>query len=294
MAGKAAIFDVTILEASERKVPELTDEFANQVRAGLTKDALLDELKKAVDQEDAKQYTPARNKALAEALAGVIQVEVPDTLVTNQAREKFALMMSDFRDNGVSDEEIQRQINPENFEKYKQIAKPDIIKDFKVSMAADEIARLEQIEVPDYQIEEQMANIRKDAEQAKEDFDEALIRDKVVNTMTRQAVFDWLAEQGDLTVHYGEEEFDEKLMEQLAEESLEREKANMAAEAVQEESAQDAEIVVDEVPVEGKEEVEAVTATATEESEEAKKERYASLPLGDRAFEILKDLDSSK
>lgn len=294
MAGKAAIFDVTILEASERKVPELTDEFANQVRAGLTKDALLDELKKAVDQEDAKQYTPARNKALAEALAGVIQVEVPDTLVTNQAREKFALMMSDFRDNGVSDEEIQRQINPENFEKYKQIAKPDIIKDFKVSMAADEIARLEQIEVPDYQIEEQMANIRKDAEQAKEDFDEALIRDKVVNTMTRQAVFDWLAEQGDLTVHFGEEEFDEKLMEQLAEESLEREKANMAAEAVQEESAQDAEIVVDEVPVEGKEEVEAVTATATEESEEAKKERYASLPLGDRAFEILKDLDSSK
>jgi trigger factor len=69
LAGKNAIFDVTVLEASRRTLPELTDEFANQVRAGLTAETLRKELQKAVDSEDAKQFTPARNAALSKALA---------------------------------------------------------------------------------------------------------------------------------------------------------------------------------------------------------------------------------
>ena len=132
LAGKQALFDVTVLEASKRSLPEVTDEFANMVRAGLTAESLKAELQKAVDSEDAKEYAPARNAAIAQALAQVMDVEVPDTLVTNQAREKFALMMTDMRNNGVSDEEIKRQISPENFLKYKKIVRDDIVKDFKV------------------------------------------------------------------------------------------------------------------------------------------------------------------
>jgi flagellar biosynthesis component FlhA len=152
-----------------------------------------------------------------------MDVQVPDTLVTNQAREKFAMMMSDMRDNGVSDAEIKQQINPENFNKYKDIVKGDIIRDFKISMATDEIARLEGITVPDYQIEEQMEIIKKDKQES-EEFDENMIRAKVQTTMERQAVMDFLAEQSNLEVEYLEEEFDEALLEKLAEETMEREK----------------------------------------------------------------------
>lgn len=224
MAGKRAIFDVEVLDASKRIIPEVTDEFAAKVRAGLTKESLLDELRKAVDQEDSKEFTPARNKALGKVLAEVLEVDVPDTLVTNQAREKFAMMMAEMRDGGVSDAEIKKQINPDNFLKYKDIVKDDIISDFKVSMATDEIARMEGITVPSYQVEEQMESIRKDAAENKEEFDEAMIRGKVETTLQRQAVYDWLAENAELDVEYAEEEqFDEKLMQKLAEESLKRE-----------------------------------------------------------------------
>lgn len=228
LAGKKAIFDVEVLEASKRTVPDITDEFAAKVKAGLTADSLMDELKKAIDEEDSKEFVPARNKALGEALAQVMDVEVPDTLVTNQAREKFAMMMSEMRDGGVSDEEIKRQISPENFLKYKDIVKDEIVRDFKISMATDEIARLEGIDVPDYQVEEQMESIRKDAA-GSEDFDENMIRAKVQTTLQRQAVMDWLAENAELEVEYSEEEFDEKLMQQLADESLKREEVAMGA-----------------------------------------------------------------
>ena len=42
-----------------------------------------------------------------------MSVDVPDTLVTNPSREKFALMKANMCDNGVSDEAIKRQLNPE-------------------------------------------------------------------------------------------------------------------------------------------------------------------------------------
>lgn len=177
-----------------------------------------------MDEEDAKEFVGDRNRALAAALAERLEVEVPDTLVTNQAREKYAVMMAEMRDGGVTDDEIKKQITPENFLKYKDIVKDDIVRDFRVSMATDEIARLENIEVPDYQVEEQMESIRKDA-QEDDKFDENVIRGKVEATIQRQLVMDFLAENAKLEVEFtDEQEFDEELMTKLAEESLERER----------------------------------------------------------------------
>lgn len=227
LAGKDAVFDVTVLSASRRILPEITDEFAAEVREGLTADSLRDELKKAVDSQDAQEYMGARNEALGKALSEIMDVDVPDTLVTNQAREKYAAMMTDMRDNGMPDEEIKKMINPENFVKYKDIAKPDIVRDFKVSMAVDEVARLENIQVPSYQVEEQMQSLKDQAAkegQSTDDMDEEQMRRKVESTLERRAVYDFLAEAANLDVEFVEEEgFDEALMEKLAAESLARE-----------------------------------------------------------------------
>ena len=232
LAGKAALFDVTVLEASTRSLPEVTDEFASQVREGLTAESLKDELQKAVDSEDAREFTPARNAALSKALAEVMEVEVPDTLITQQAREKFAMMMTDMRNNGVSDEEIKNQINPENFVKYKKVVKESIVKDFKVSMAVDEIGRLEGIEVPDYQVEEQLQGIREEATKTGEEFDEAQIRPRVEATLQREAVMEFLAENAKLDIVFEEETFDEELLNKLADEAIAREEGETSGDGI--------------------------------------------------------------
>lgn len=305
LAGKTAIFDVTVLEAQTRSLPEVTDEFANKVRAGMTAETLNEELQKAVDQEDAKEYVPARNAALAKALAQVMDVEVPDTLVTNQARDKFALMMSDMRNNGVADDEIKRQISPENFLKYKKIVKDDIVADFKVSMATDEIARIEGIEVDDYQVEEQMEAIKKEAAESSEEVDEAQMRSRVEATLQRQAVMDFLAENADLDVKFdeGDGDFDESLMQQLADESLEREQ-KMESEATESPDSNPPEVVdavveavvaqaeeaapaEEEAPV-SEAETPAEEAEAAPEPEEEERD-FDSMSLQDKAFYSLMD-----
>jgi len=297
LAGKLAIFDVEILEASSRNIPEVTDDFAANVRAGLTAESLMEELRKAVDQEDSKEFAGVRNAALAKALADTLNVDIPDTLVTNQAREKYAVMMSDMRENGVSDETIKDQITPENFLKYKDIVKADIIRDFRVSMATEEIARVENIEVPEASIEEQIENIKKDA--AKEgdtsELNEEDVRPRVAATLQRQLVMDFLAENADLNVIYEEEQFDEKLMEKLAEESLQRMDAEVPAdevvvEAQSEEVVEEAvvEAVVEEETVA---EVEEEAAPVVEEEKEVSfEEKTANMSVEDKALQSLLDL----
>mmetsp|Transcript_11601 Transcript_11601/g.15294 ORF Transcript_11601/g.15294 Transcript_11601/m.15294 type:complete len:643 (+) Transcript_11601:104-2032(+) len=286
LAGKKAIFDIEVLEVSKRKVPELTDEFAAEVRAGLTAESLIEELKKAIDQEDAKEYVGERNKALSDALATVMEVEVPDTLVTNQAREKFAVMMADMREGGVADEEIKNQISPENLSKYKEIVKDDIVRDFKVSLATDEIARVEGISVPDYQIEEQMEAIRKDAAETNEEIDEKMIRGKVESTLSRQAVMEWLAENSNLEVEYKQEEgFDENLMQKLADEALEREEMaepvaqNFVDAEIEKVAEAQPEPVVAEVEVEA--EIEKVAEAPVAEPVVAEVEKIAEPPVAE-------------
>mmetsp|Transcript_14152 Transcript_14152/g.40332 ORF Transcript_14152/g.40332 Transcript_14152/m.40332 type:complete len:586 (+) Transcript_14152:241-1998(+) len=288
LAGKKAVFDVSVLEASKRTLPEVTDEFAEIVRSGLTKESLEDELRKAVDAEDAKEFVPARNAALSAALAQVLDVDVPDTLVTNQARDKFAMMMTDMRNSGVSDEEIKKQISPENFEKYKKIVKDDIIKDFKVSMATDEIARLEKIDVPAYQVEEQLESVKTQAAKDNEEIDETVMRTKIEATLQRQLVMDFLAENGDLRIEFTDDnEFDEGLMEELAQSTIKaaEEEGDGAASA----DVVDATIVEDE-------EEEATTAPVAEKEEEPKAEDkeeedrdYGSMTLEEKAYFAVKD-----
>jgi len=287
LAGKDAIFDVTILSASKRILPEITDEFAQQVRDGLTADLLRDELRKAVDSQDAMEYMGARNAALGKSLSECMDVDVPDTLVTNQAREKYAMMMTEMRDSGMADEEIKKLISPENFVKYKEIEKPDIIRDFKISMAVDEIARLENIQVPAYQIDEQIQSLKDQA--AKEgtetgDMDDEQMRRKVESTLERRAVYDFLAEGADLDVEYvdeGEEQFDEALMEQLAAESLAREEKE-AEEAAGGEDEQ------------GKQDVVSAASTEVEVQPVEKEEQVASSTEGQVASSAEEDLDMTR
>jgi hypothetical protein len=291
LAGKKALFDVTVLEASKRTLPEVTDEFANEVRAGLTAESLRAELQKAVDSEGAKEYAPARNAAIAKALAQVMDVEVPDTLVTNQAREKFALMMTDMRNNGVSDEEIKKQIKPENFLKYKKIVKDDIVKDFKVSMATDEIARLEGIEVPDHLVEEQMEAVRQEAADSKEAFDEGQIRSRVEATLQRQAVMDFLADHAQLDVQFLDEDgnFDEALMEKLANESLAREEEVLAQEGESIEMLETTEATAEESETPATSVVAEAEASATSENSEERSQADATAPKRDMDSMSLED-----
>merc|ERR1712238_476975 len=104
-------------------------------------------------------------------------------------------------------------------------------------MAIDEIARLENIEVASYEVDEQIANLKKEMG------DEAKLRAKVEQTIQRKMVFDYLDSVADLSVTYKDENegFDADLMDTLAKESLDREEGKLSSDGVV-----DAEVIASE------------------------------------------------
>merc|ERR1712176_212166 len=135
----------------------------------------------------------------------------------------------------------------------------------------DAIAQMENIDVEDYQVEEQMEAIKKEAAESEEEVDETQIRSRVEATLQRQAVMDFLAENAELDVKFveGEGDFDESLMEQLADESLAREK-EMEEKAGEE---------IGESPDAPPAEVDAVVETVVAESEEAEESPVQEEPV---------------
>lgn len=64
-------------------------------RPGLTFAELKQEVLSALDQEGNKKQNESRDKALEELLLTTADVEIPETLITEQSRTKFAIMMTD-------------------------------------------------------------------------------------------------------------------------------------------------------------------------------------------------------
>lgn len=176
-------------------------------------------------------------------------------------------------------------------------------------MATDEIARIENIEIDEYQVEEQMENIKKEAAENADEFDEAQMRSRVEATLQRQAVMDFLAENAELDVQFvdGEGDFDEAMMQKLAEESLAREQELEAKTEAEEEvgespdvSPPEEETVVETVVAEAEEAPVEEAPPAEPEPEEAEEEADAAEPvaeerdtssmsLQDKAFYALMD-----
>ena len=131
-------------------------------------------------------------------------------------------------------------------------------------MALDEISRLENIQVPAYQVEEQVQSLKDQAVKTGEmdEFDDESVRKKVESTLERRMVFDFLAEHANLEVEYmkeGEGEFDEAMLEKLAQESLEREQASSGEGEQESDAADEVFVAAAESPIKSEAAAETVT-----------------------------------
>jgi len=204
LAGKAAIFEVAVDSVVTRQLPELNDAFADSVRPGLTFQGLYDEVRAGVGEEGDRRNVAKRNAAIEAALVDLVDCDVPETIIVDQAKEKFARMMSEQREAGVSDEDLKQMITKEGFEKYKKVASKNIKRTMAASLAIEELSRREGIVADAMAAEDQLQLMRAQAEQAGQPFDEAQTKESLDATLKRDAVMNWLATQ--LPIEYKEEE----------------------------------------------------------------------------------------
>jgi trigger factor len=175
MAGKDAEFTVTINEIKEKKLPELTDEFAKEMGY----EGVADLRTKATEYLTKEKTDAAQGKLRGDLLQAIIEknsFDVPKALIESQARALAQEWAQDLKQRGLTDELIQQAIQSES-ENLKKRAEGQV----RASLVLEAIAKKESIEMKAEDFDQEVTRV---ATQMK--IDEAKVREFYSNDPGRR------------------------------------------------------------------------------------------------------------
>ncbi len=155
LAGKPATFKVTVKAIKAKELPELDDEFASEVSDFETLDEYKVDLKaKALERKEKEAKTAKQNALVAKAVENA-SMEIADAMITSQARN----MANDFA------QRLQMQgMTVDQYLQYTGLTrealvdqmKPQAEKRIKDRLVLEAVAKAENIEVSDEEVEAEM------------------------------------------------------------------------------------------------------------------------------------------
>lgn len=93
LGGKNAVFDVTLHEIKKKELPEINDEFAKDVSEFDTLDEYKNDIRKKLEEYNAKRAQSKLENSIIEAITNASEVDIPQVMIDNQTDD----MVEDFR-----------------------------------------------------------------------------------------------------------------------------------------------------------------------------------------------------
>lgn len=189
LAGRSVIFNITLKELKEKELPDLDDEFAQDVSDFETLAELRASLEKRF-QEEAEQARKANAEdALLNGLLEQIETELPETLIRQEIQTLFATQALRLSEQGI---DIKRLVTRETAPAIEREFRPQAIERLKLFTALEEIAKREQLQVDPEKLQEQIANLKKQL--GNQPYDPDRLKEIVEKDLLREQALAWLAE----------------------------------------------------------------------------------------------------
>jgi trigger factor len=102
LAGREALFAVTVKEVKRKDLPELDDEFASDAAGFDTLAELREDVATKLREADEQRVEAEFREAVLDAVVGASTVDVPETLVDARARELWDRMLHSLSHQGIS------------------------------------------------------------------------------------------------------------------------------------------------------------------------------------------------
>lgn len=198
LAGKDAVFKCTIHEIKAKELPELDDDFAQDVSEFDTLDEYKEDLKKQIsEKKEADAKTDMENQLL-EQITDNMKAEIPECMFAKRCDEMVQDYSYRLQMQGL-DLNTYLQYLGQDMDSFKETFKEAAEKQVKVSVALRAIIEAEKIEATDEDIDKEAAKIGEqygmDAEQVKkaipaEQLAEDVKRNKAVDMIVEAAVIE--------------------------------------------------------------------------------------------------------
>ena len=175
LKGKPALFKVTIKEIKENQLPELDDEFAEEVSAYDTFAEYKESVKKNLEEKKEADAKNAKEEAVVEAIIADAEMEIPEAMVATQQRQMVDEFAQRLAMQGLSMEQYSQFTGMTAATMMEQV-KPQAEKRIKSRLVLEAVVEAEKIEVSDAEYEEELAKMaeayKMEVEQIKEIMDD--------------------------------------------------------------------------------------------------------------------------
>ena len=168
LKGKPAVFKVKVKEIKEKQLPELNDEFAQDVSDFDTLAEYRDDLKKKIETRKANE---AKAKKEDEAIAKIIEtskMDIPEAMVDTQVNRMVEDFAQRLQQQGLSVEQY-FQYTGMTADEIMDEMKPEAVKRIQSRLVLEAIVKAENIETSDDEFE---AELKKMAEAYKMELDQ--------------------------------------------------------------------------------------------------------------------------
>jgi trigger factor len=215
VAGKPVIFTITMKELKAKELPELDDDFAQEVSDQETIAELRESLEKRFQEQAEKETKESIYEALTKELVKGATMDLPETMIEQEVTQILTQSFMQFQQMGL---DVNQLFTKDNIPKMRENARPDAIESLKQTLAIKELAKIASIEVSSEALEEKIAKIL--AQVSDRDIDMQRLEQVITEEMLAENTLEWLKEKATITLVPKGSLEEEKTTEEETEETV--------------------------------------------------------------------------
>lgn len=155
LAGKPAVFKCTVKRISYKELPELDDEFAQEVSEFDTLDEYKEDVKKNLEEKKAASAKTDKENAVVDKVIENAQMDIPDAMLDTQVDQMYTGYLQRLQAQGIAPEQYM-QFTGATPEALKDQIRPQALKQIQTRLVLEAIADAEKIEPSDEKVEEEL------------------------------------------------------------------------------------------------------------------------------------------
>ncbi|GLH64750.1 trigger factor [Parageobacillus sp. G301] len=161
LAGKPATFKVKVHEIKEKRLPALDDEFAKDVDDEVeTLEQLKDKIRKRLEEMKKNEAEAALRDAVVEKAAENAEIDIPEVMVKNETDRMLREFDQRLQMQGLN-LELYYQFSGQDEAALREQMREDAEKRVRVALTIEAIAKAENIEVTEEEINEELEKMAK-------------------------------------------------------------------------------------------------------------------------------------
>ena len=155
LAGKPAVFKVTVKEIKKKELPELNDEFASEVSEFETLDEYKADLRAKLEEKKKKEAATQNEDKVVEAVVANASMDIPDPMVNGQVENMVQDYARRMQSQGISLDDYMKYTGM-TLNDLKEQMKPQAIRRIQTRLVLEAVAKAEDIQISDERLDEEL------------------------------------------------------------------------------------------------------------------------------------------